>query len=550
MSKKVKKISLAVSLGILIVMVVSIFSIFGMLVHQKLSAEERQSTVDTPREEISIVLDEDEQEEVLVNDEQEQSLSSNQSSETNVQKTSTEKKESSSASKNDSLSAAERKNIRAQYLKAYDARAALESAEVDETQFVVYQAYCPSVSVLVSYEDAQQFLNSKTSKQDIIQWNILDYSSEIYLEYYNELKNSLPQNTEFRFHFQVVNPWASKRISDDEAGYWKVLSESQPIQIKMKVLVKGKVDLTETVNALKEHAFEQFDGIYTTVEIEAACSTKQLIEDYLLESAFENTSSEFYSSIQKVKETSTPDENTERNFYPGEGASVEMKAYYDLEKAELREKYAQLYKDCLDLSMSTAEFGENGTYVPKVDGSHDAADYFILYVTEHPEINQRISYQGAENTLNAEGTSLQKLTASGGLLEVNRFLLTVDVYDKFKSELNEMIPSSVAYLFKLEVIHPRASTLYSSGNKEFYDGLSENIPLVVMAYLMFDQEDLAASTLNIAELKTEYAEMITDYFVDLPLRVTIQTGETSDLSRFSPLYLQDVFQEGSSFTLH
>lgn len=217
------------------------------------------------------------------------------------------------------------------------------------------------------------------------------------------------------------------------------------------------------------------------------------------------------------------------------------------EKLEIRTKLVKYLEEYVP-GLESGDYAVNGYDTATPYGNMvDASVFFRVYLKEYPGVSVTFAYN--------INTQLQKVEDPKDILlvdnisivsDVNELLYGEVVYPDFLNFINQAIPENAEYKLLIRSVNPHASSLLGSDNSGFWKKLSDNTPLYVSCYLLFDQDELNEHVLNFDELNEQICEFASLYFDGLPVNFSISTAQSEKYGNYAEYYLNDHFMDRRS----
>ncbi len=499
-------------------LIVGIFSAFGYLLYQK-NEDRFQNEM---KENLEIVVDDNEQETSNIlsdNDEDVENMSQNEGPDSHQYVTSkpqkTEKPENNKQQQDSKQRSKE--EIQEQFLIQFLGEQYAYKATESEGKLVLYNQYYPGICAEFTYDEAETFLNSSESERQKIKQkaenmskvNHLWLSYSLYLEYYNIVKKALPQDTEFQFYFEVLNPWTSADVEYNETEFWGVLTSEKPLYVNVMILFEqsqGYENYSEVSDAVYQKVKENFTGNAVKLEVStASVNHVKEIEAYQIKQYFlydskslDNISTDIWNLGDKSEAVNLP----------GSGASNETEYYYDSEMKQIRENVLSVYAD-LDLDLDAAD----------VDGK-----VFMLYSKSKPGINVELTYSASDDLKSPE------------IYALNHLLIKEEIYDELVSCVNEHADGAD---FKLDSHFnlPGGNLVYSEDKEAFLEAFT-HVPFYYFVYVVLDEN---AENADLNQLNESLSRLVSEFYGDISMKITVNSVISTQYNQIEAYMLQKLF---------
>ena len=177
--------------------------------------------------------------------------------------------------------------------------------------FLIYNSSYPGISVHFSYNDVNSFLSSSEeigslAKVSVLNINRLIFGEIIYEDYWNTIKNNLPDYADFKLMIKVSNPWTNNIYKTGERNFYDVLNDNKPIYISCYLLFDEtqiqelELDFDEINQKVCEFASLYHDGLPVNFTIYTAQTTEyNIFAEYYLDDTFLDSTVDFYTEIEQ-----------------------------------------------------------------------------------------------------------------------------------------------------------------------------------------------------------------------------------------------------------
>lgn len=499
-------------------LIVGIFSAFGYLLYQKIEEDRIQNEI---KKNLDICVEDSEQEifdELSDNDADEKNISQSEESDAQLQVTPKPQKTEKPEKQQQDSERRSKLKIQEQFLNQF-LKEQVDSLQVTdyEGKIIIYNRFYPGISVEFTYDEAEKYLDASKSDQQKIKnrtenmskVNHLWLTYDIYLEYYNTVKRVLPQNTEFQFYFEVLNPWTSANVEYSETEFWGVLTPEKPIYVNVMILFdqsQGNENHSEVSKAVYEKVKEKFAGNALRLEVSSASvDDVKNIEAYKIKYLFLDDSKSLHNVCTNVWNL---DDKIEEVNFPGSGASIETEYFYDSEMEQIRNQALSVYAD-LGLDLSAADY----------DGK-----VFMLYSKLNPGISVELSYSNSDN--------LQSPKADA----VNHLIIKEEIYDKLISCVNKYA-NGTDFKLNSHFNLPGGNLLYAK-DKEAFLGAFSFVPFYYSVYIVLDEQ---AENIDLDNLNEEMAKVVSDFYGDISMRITVNSVVSTQFNQIETYMLQKMF---------
>lgn len=218
------------------------------------------------------------------------------------------------------------------------------------------------------------------------------------------------------------------------------------------------------------------------------------------------------------------------------------------EKTEIRKQFIYTLENNVS-NLATADFGENGYYLPNLTYGYpnDAHDYFLVYNSSYPGISIHFPYADVNRMLNSikETGDVAEEYKKGYVLNINRLIFGEIIYKDYWNTIQHHIPEHVDFKMMINAANPWTNTIYKIGERSYYDVLDSNKPIYINCYLLFDENQIKELDLGFNELNEIVCEFSSLYHDGLPVNFNIYTAQSKEYDKYAEYCLEDIFLDQS-----